>query len=106
MTEAKRIDISSCKLSIDARKRTSKDDDEPELRGPDEGVSKSLTLRQVVDGEEHELNPDQCESGPSEETMGVLEGVVETLAEGGVGEDDDAEELSQDDIGDGDGADR
>lgn len=63
------------------------------MRSLEECLSERLSFRQVVNVEEHELDPDQCEGGPSEETMGVLEGVVETLAEPGVGEDDDAEEF-------------
>ena len=42
-------------------------------------------LTAIVD-EEDDLGPDQSQSGPSKETMGPLEGIVELTTHGGVGE--------------------
>jgi len=46
--------------------------------------SPGLRLLLNVD-EENDLNPDQSQSGPSEETVSPLEGIVELIAHAGVG---------------------
>ena len=76
------------------------------MRGLDEAFTECYAFWEVVDVQEHELNPDQCKSRPSKETVSVLESVVEAFAKGGIGEDDDAKEFCQDDVGDGNSSDR
>ena len=51
------------------------------------GVGEGLAWLAIVVGEENNLNPDQSQSGPPEETMSPIEGIVEFVAHGGVGED-------------------
>ena len=50
------------------------------LAGVGEGFARLAT---VVD-EENNLSPDQCQSGPSEETVSPFEGIVELVAHVGV----------------------
>jgi hypothetical protein len=76
------------------------------VRRAGEGVAKSPAFGEVVLGEEHELNPDQGKSSPPKPTMSVLKAVVEFPAHRGVGKDDDAKDLDQDDVGDDEGNDR
>ena len=59
---------------------------QPECSAVLASVGKLLPgLAPIVD-EENNLSPDQSQSGPSEEPMGPLEGIVEFGAYGGVGE--------------------
>ena len=63
------------------------------LAGVGEGLAR---LASVVD-KENDLGPDQSQSGPSEETVSPLEGIVELVAHVGVGEDEHHQKEAQDD---------
>jgi len=51
-------------------------------------VGKGFARLATIVDEENNLGPDQSQSGPPEETVSPLEGIVELVAHGGVGEDE------------------
>ena len=49
------------------------------------GMGEGLAWFAIVVDEENNQGPDQSQSGPSEETMSPLEGIVDLIAHGGIG---------------------
>lgn len=49
------------------------------------GMGEGLAWFAIVVDEENNQSPDQSQSGPSEETMSPLEGIVDLIAHGGIG---------------------
>ena len=56
------------------------------------GMGEGLAWLTIVVDEENNQGPDQSQSGPSEETVSPLEGIVELGAQGGVGKRDHHQE--------------
>jgi len=69
---------------------------EPESSVVFAGVREGLAWLATVIDEENDLGPDQSQSGPSEETVGPLEGIVELVTHVGVGEDEHHQKEAQD----------
>ena len=65
-------------------------------------VGELLSRLTVVVDEENDLNPDQSQRGPSEETVSQIEGIVEFGTHGRVGKHKHHQEQSQDDPGNND----
>ena len=84
---------------------TGQDDYKPKLGCLDQLLTESLVLGKIVEVEEHELNPDQSESGPPKPSVSVFEGIVEAPSESWIGENDDACEFKQYNIGNYEGLD-
>lgn len=69
---------------------------EPEGSVVFNSVGKLLPGLTAIVDEENDLSPDQSQSGPSEETVSTVEGVVELIAHGGVRKHEHHQEESQD----------
>ena len=70
---------------------------EPESGVVFAGVGEGLARLATVVDKEDDLGPDQSQSGPTEETVSPLEGIVELVAHARVGEDEHHQKESKDD---------
>ena len=89
----------------DPRENDGSSDDamDPESGAVLTGVGEGLAWLAVVVDEENNLGPDQSQSGPPEETVSPLKGIMELSTYAGVGEDEHHQKEAQDDPGDNDG---
>jgi hypothetical protein len=79
---------------------------EPESSVVFASMGQGLAWFAVVVDKENDLGPDQSQSGPSEETVSPLKGVVELVTQTGVGEDEHHQKEAQDNPGNDDGGKR
>ena len=83
--------------------RSGDDAVEPESGVVLAGVGEGLTRLATVVDEENNQGPNQCQSSPSEETVGPFEGIVELVAHAGVGKCEHYQKEAQNYPGDDNG---
>lgn len=79
---------------------------QPERRRVDKRMAESLVCVPVIVGQEYNLAPNQRSSSPSEEAVGLLEGVMVYAAVLGVCEENDSNQQHEDEVCDSHGRDR